>query len=137
MIGTESAIPVRMVDSMVHDDICKRIRGGVRRNGYEEETEGKLESESMKNTGKGSKLSVKGGGQEVRKERKSGTGMNGSPKKGGHGGKFTWAGDGYSPAELGSFEKEAIDANDPIFEEPEEALSLSHFPNTIRDTIEE
>lgn len=76
----------------------------------------------MKKTGKGSKVNGKGAGQEVRKERKSGSGMNGSPKKGGHGGKFTWAGVGYSPAELGSFEKEVIDANDPIFEEPEEAV---------------
>uniref|UniRef100_A0A7N0UEW9 Programmed cell death protein 4-like n=1 Tax=Kalanchoe fedtschenkoi TaxID=63787 RepID=A0A7N0UEW9_KALFE len=33
------------------------------------------------------------GKQDIRRDRKSGTGMSGSPKKGGHGGKFTWAGD--------------------------------------------
>ncbi|KAG6753308.1 hypothetical protein POTOM_043360 [Populus tomentosa] len=56
---------------------------------------------------------------EVRKDRKSGTGLSGSPKKGGHGGKFTWVGDGYSEAEIG-FEKEAVDVKDPNFEDPEE-----------------
>ncbi|KAI3447050.1 hypothetical protein Pfo_003715 [Paulownia fortunei] len=50
----------------------------------------------MKNASKGSKMSAKPSGPEVRKDRKSGTGLSGSPKKGGHGGKFTWAGDGYS-----------------------------------------
>ncbi|KAL2251150.1 UNVERIFIED_CONTAM: hypothetical protein Sindi_2237300 [Sesamum indicum] len=77
----------------------------------------------MKNGNKGSKTSGGGGGKanaaEVRKDRKSGTGLIGSPKKGGHGGKFTWVGDGYSKAELGWAEKEAVDANDPNFEEPE------------------
>ncbi|XP_057771975.1 uncharacterized protein LOC130991661 [Salvia miltiorrhiza] len=38
---------------------------------------------------------------QLRKDRKSGSGLLGSPKKGGHGGKFTWAGDGYSTVELG------------------------------------
>ncbi|CAA6671639.1 unnamed protein product [Spirodela intermedia] len=32
-------------------------------------------------------------GQDVRKERRSATGMSGAPKKGGCGGKFTWSGD--------------------------------------------
>lgn len=45
--------------------------------------------------------------------------MSGSPKKGGHGGKFTWSGDGYSRAEIGR-EREAMDAKDPNFEDPEE-----------------
>ncbi|PIN08967.1 hypothetical protein CDL12_18455 [Handroanthus impetiginosus] len=72
----------------------------------------------MKNAGKGSKTGGKPNGAEVRKDRKSGTGLSGSPKKGGHGGKFTWVGDGYSPAELG-IEKETIDVNDPNFEEPD------------------
>ncbi|KAF9671789.1 hypothetical protein SADUNF_Sadunf12G0085100 [Salix dunnii] len=54
-----------------------------------------------------------------RKDRKSGTGLSGSPKKGGHGGKFTWVGDGYSQAEIGA-EKEAVDVKDPNFEDPEE-----------------
>ena len=70
----------------------------------------------MKNSGK----SPKGNGKsEVKKDRKSGSGMNGSPKKGGHGGKFTWSGVGYSQAEMG-LEKEVLDARDPNFEDPEE-----------------
>lgn len=76
----------------------------------------------MKNAGKGGKTSPKcRTGQDVRKDRKSGTGYTGSPKKGGHGGKYTWAGvDRYcSPAEIG-FEKEALDAKDPNFEDPED-----------------
>jgi hypothetical protein len=60
---------------------------------------------------------------EVRKDRKSGTGLSGSPKKGGHGGKFTWVGDGYSQAEIG-FEKEAVDVKDPNFEDPEEIQTV-------------
>ncbi len=60
--------------------------------------------------------------QEMRKDRKSGTGMSGSPKKGGHGGKFTWSGDGYSHAELGRIEMEAVDANDPNFYDPDEQV---------------
>ncbi|GAA0157043.1 hypothetical protein LIER_38393 [Lithospermum erythrorhizon] len=64
----------------------------------------------MKQSDKGSKPIGK---QEVKRDRKSGTGFNGSPKKGGRGGKFTWSGDGYSQGELGTCEKEAID-NDTI-----------------------
>ncbi|KAL4563874.1 hypothetical protein LXL04_027922 [Taraxacum kok-saghyz] len=68
----------------------------------------KSESE-MKNTGK----SLRSGGktsQEARKDRKSSTGVSGSPKKGGHGGKFTWSGDGnFSPAELRGFDGPVID----------------------------
>ncbi|KAJ6869364.1 hypothetical protein Peur_069973 [Populus x canadensis] len=60
---------------------------------------------------------------DARKDRKSGTGMSGSPKKGGHGGKFTWVGDGYSNAEIG-FEKEAVDVKDPNFEDPEEIQTV-------------
>ncbi|KAA8523188.1 hypothetical protein F0562_009611 [Nyssa sinensis] len=77
----------------------------------------------MKETGKGSKTRSKSG-QDERKDRKSGTGMSRSPKKGGHGGKFTWSGDGYSHAELG-FKKEAVvDTKDPNFVDPEEILGL-------------
>ena len=73
----------------------------------------------MKNSGKSSKTNVKAGnGQGIRGDRKSGTGMNGSPKKGGHGGKFTWSGDGYSDAELGRIHKEAVYINDPNYEDP-------------------
>lgn len=56
-------------------------------------------------------------GQETRKDRKSTTGMNGSPKKGGHGGKFTWSGDSsFSPAELaGGFDGAVfVDAIDDL-----------------------
>ncbi|KAI5662733.1 hypothetical protein M9H77_22056 [Catharanthus roseus] len=75
----------------------------------------------MKNAGKAPKASKIGGKaavQDIRSDKKSGTGMNGSPKKGGRGGKYTWSGDGYSEAELGGLV--AIDANDPNFEDPEE-----------------
>lgn len=80
------------------------------------------ETEKMKNSGKGSKGNGYGK-SEMRKDRKSGTGLSGSPKKGGHGGKFTWVGDGYSQAELG-FVKGAVDAKDPNFEDPEEIATV-------------
>ncbi|OAY53845.1 hypothetical protein MANES_03G028100v8 [Manihot esculenta] len=72
----------------------------------------------MKNAGKSFKSSSNAK-SDVRKDRKSATGMSGSPKKGGHGGKFTWVGDGYSQAEIG-LQKEAVDVKDPNFEDPEE-----------------
>uniref|UniRef100_A0A0A0LWP4 Programmed cell death protein 4-like n=1 Tax=Cucumis sativus TaxID=3659 RepID=A0A0A0LWP4_CUCSA len=75
----------------------------------------------MKKSEKSSKPSGK---SEVRKDRKSATGMNGSPKKGGHGGKFTWSGDGYSPAEIG-FKAEVMDVKDPNFEDLEEAETVA------------
>ncbi|KAM6583302.1 hypothetical protein CsatB_010304 [Cannabis sativa] len=80
----------------------------------------------MKSAGKGSKGNGK---SEVKKDRKSGTGINGSPKKGGHGGKFTWAGDGYSPSEMG-FQKEVMDVKDPNFEDPEEE-EIVHTTTTV------
>ena len=66
----------------------------------------------MRNTGKSYKAAPYGNGSssnnnnktfDARLDRKSATGMNGSPKKGGHGGKFTWiGGDGfYSHEEMG------------------------------------
>ncbi|KAD6454963.1 hypothetical protein R6Q59_016466 [Mikania micrantha] len=68
----------------------------------------------MKKTGKTVKSGGKSG-QETRMDRKSGTGMTGSPKKGGHGGKFTWSGDSnFSVAELGGFDRAVVDnAIDP------------------------
>ena len=40
----------------------------------------------MRNSGKSSKTNAKAGnGQEIRRDRKSGTSMNGLPKKGSHG----------------------------------------------------
>lgn len=74
----------------------------------------------MKKSEKSSKPSGK---SDARKDRKSATGMNGSPKKGGHGGKFTWAGDGYSPAEIG-FKAEVMDVKDPNFEDPNEPVAV-------------
>ncbi|KAM5585471.1 hypothetical protein ABKV19_004719 [Rosa sericea] len=86
--------------------------------------EKKKKKKKMKNSGNGK--SHKGNVREVqvKKDRKSGSGMNGSPKKGGHGGKFTWADDlGYSTAEMG-FQKEVIDAKDPNFEDTVEIPSV-------------
>ncbi|KAF3442958.1 hypothetical protein FNV43_RR16876 [Rhamnella rubrinervis] len=76
----------------------------------------------MKNTGKSSKGNGNGK-SELRKDRKSGTGLRGSPKKGGHGGKFTWVGDGCAQAEMGSV-NEVVDAKDPNFEDPEEIAAV-------------
>ncbi|KAI4350783.1 hypothetical protein L6164_005199 [Bauhinia variegata] len=60
---------------------------------------------------------------ETRKDRKSATGISGSPKKGGHGGKFTWIGHSYSQAEIGR-DHEVLDAKDPNFEDPEEIATV-------------
>ncbi|KAK0601636.1 hypothetical protein LWI29_025972 [Acer saccharum] len=60
-----------------------------------------LEGPSL-NTGKSNSGARSGAKSEARKDRKSGTSMSGSPKKGGHGGNFTWSGSGYSLAEIGS-----------------------------------
>ncbi|XP_039143724.1 programmed cell death protein 4-like [Dioscorea cayenensis subsp. rotundata] len=73
---------------------------------------------------KKSRGSVKGN-QGGRRDRRSATGMNGEPKKGGHGGKFTWVGtQTYSEKEFinGVLEIEAVDAKDPNFEDPLELL---------------
>ncbi|KNA24270.1 hypothetical protein SOVF_017180 [Spinacia oleracea] len=76
----------------------------------------------MKQSGKGMKAHTKVSQAHENKDRKSGSGINGLPKKGGYGGKFTWAGDGLfaddhdhdhvmmSPSE--------VDAKDPNFEDP-------------------
>lgn len=62
--------------------------------------------------------------KEERKDRRSATGMSGEPKKGGHGGKFTWAGGQRRWTE----NSPAVDSQDPIFqvddEEEEESSSL-------------
>lgn len=64
----------------------------------------------------------KSGGNQLidgKKDRKSGTGMNGSPKKGGYGGKYTWSGNGgFSESE---FKKGGgiVDEKDPNFEDPD------------------
>lgn len=75
----------------------------------------------MKNASKSSSNSPRANPRpDARKDRKSATGVNGSPKKGGHGGKFTWSGDGYSRAEMGLAREEAVDAKDPNFEDPKD-----------------
>lgn len=60
-----------------------------------------------------------------RNDKKNTTGMKSlSPKKGGHGGKFTWSGYArYSTVETG-FEEGAVDEKDPNFEDPEDDARL-------------
>ena len=50
--------------------------------------------------------------------------MNGSPKKRGHGGKFTWVGDGYSQPEIGFESRGVFDVKDPNFEDPDETFTV-------------
>ncbi|KAL4283326.1 hypothetical protein GQ457_16G002980 [Hibiscus cannabinus] len=76
----------------------------------------------MKHSGKSSSK-ANGKSSDVRKDRKSGTGMSGSPKKGGHGGKFTWAGDSLFTAEIGDVGK-VVDVKDPNFEDPDEVVTV-------------
>ncbi|KAF7819752.1 programmed cell death protein 4-like [Senna tora] len=76
----------------------------------------------MKDAGKSLKPNGKSS-SETRRDRKSATGMSGSPKKGGHGGKFTWIGHGYSGVEIGR-EHEALDAKDPNFVDQEEVTAV-------------
>ncbi|KAG6518218.1 hypothetical protein ZIOFF_021622 [Zingiber officinale] len=67
--------------------------------------------------------------KEERKDRRSATGMSGKPKKGGHGGKFTWAGNQRWWTE----NSPAVDSKDPIFqvddEEEEASSNLQPSPN--------
>ena len=79
------------------------------------------EREKMKKTGKSYKPNGK---SEKRKDRKSRTGMNGSSKKRGHGGKFTWVGDGYSQPEIGFKSRGIFDLKDPNFEDPDETFTV-------------
>ncbi|KAL2928989.1 5'-3' exoribonuclease 2 [Bienertia sinuspersici] len=70
----------------------------------------------MKQSGKGTKAHTKVAQAHESKDRKSGSGVNGLPKKGGHGGKFTWAGDGLlADHEIAT---SAVDVKDPNFEDP-------------------
>ena len=61
---------------------------------------------------------------DARKDRKSASGMSGEPKKGGHGGKFTWSGDQRYSDEGEYMNNGAVDAKDPNFEEEEEEEKL-------------
>ena len=58
--------------------------------------------------------------------------MSGTPKNGSHGGKYTWASDGYSHAEL-RFDREALDARDPNFVNPDQSYgkAFSHYKTTF------
>ncbi|KAF3962636.1 hypothetical protein CMV_012872 [Castanea mollissima] len=76
----------------------------------------------MKKTGKS--YNKPNGISDERKDRKSGTGMSGSPKKRGHGGKFTWVGDGYSQPEIGFESGGVFDVKDPNFEDPDESFTV-------------
>ncbi|KAG5616747.1 hypothetical protein H5410_016571 [Solanum commersonii] len=73
----------------------------------------------MKNTSKNSKIIPKSS-QDARKDRRSAPEISGSLKKGGHGGKFTWAGDGSYSSKKEEADVVVVDANDPNFDEPEE-----------------
>ena len=50
--------------------------------------------------------------------------MNGSPKKRGHGGKFTWVGDGYSQPEIRFESRGVFDVMDPNFEDPDKTFTV-------------
>ena len=50
--------------------------------------------------------------------------MNGSPKKRGHGGKFTWVGDGHSQLEIGFESRGVFDVKDPNIEDPNETFTV-------------
>ncbi|KAK7842510.1 hypothetical protein CFP56_013691 [Quercus suber] len=75
----------------------------------------------MKKTGKSYKPNGK---LEERKDRKSRTGMNGSPKNRGHGGKFTWVGDDYTQPKIGFEYGGVFDVKDPNFEDPDETFTI-------------
>ncbi|ERN15204.1 hypothetical protein AMTRI_Chr05g67700 [Amborella trichopoda] len=52
-----------------------------------------------------------------RSDRKSATGMSGDPKKGGHGGKFTWSGPQIFK-ENEDYIREYMDEKDPNYQDP-------------------
>ena len=74
----------------------------------------------MKQTSKGVKIKAhtKVAHAQASKDRKSSTGTNGLPKKGGHGGKFTWSGDIGLLDDHHQIMAPAFDAKDPNFEDP-------------------
>ncbi|KAF5201144.1 hypothetical protein FRX31_009270 [Thalictrum thalictroides] len=74
----------------------------------------------MKETGKSVKKTdgKQQGNNSGRKDRRSASGMNGSAKKGGHGGKFTWVGSGQTADQLEKDIPVALDFKDPNFEDP-------------------
>lgn len=76
----------------------------------------------MKSTGKSHKSTTgkSSSASESRKDRKSSSGMSGSPKKGGHGGKFTWIGSDH--LQIGAENGAALDSKDPNFEDHEEII---------------
>lgn len=76
----------------------------------------------MKSTGKSHKSTTgkSSSASESRKDRKSSSGLTGSPKKGGHGGKFTWIGSDH--LQIGAEHGAALDSKDPNFEDHEEII---------------
>ncbi|KAL9224551.1 hypothetical protein vseg_000575 [Gypsophila vaccaria] len=73
----------------------------------------------MKQARKGPKAHTKAAqAQEGPKDRKSTTGMSGLPKKGGHGGKFTWSGDDLASVHVAPVS--ALDFKDPNYEDPDD-----------------
>lgn len=62
--------------------------------------------------------------EAVKKDRKSQTGVPGDPKKGGHGGKFTWSGDQIRHDDALENKDWALDSKDPNFEDPVEEKAM-------------
>ncbi|GKD99338.1 hypothetical protein Tco_1387322 [Tanacetum coccineum] len=83
----------------------------------------------MKNNGKSIKSTTK-------TDRKSSTGMNGSPKKGGHGGKFTWSGD--SKTELAhSVDVYHVDDHDDVIDNKSTMTSSIQYRVLVDDDDED
>ncbi|PSS06068.1 Chorismate synthase [Actinidia chinensis var. chinensis] len=87
----------------------------------------------MKKAGESGKIRPRSSGQKARKDWKSDTGMSGSPKKGSHGGKYTWAMTVTRTPSLDSTERRhwilmpetptsGLDARDPNFVDPAQGI---------------
>ena len=59
--------------------------------------------------------------------------MSGSPKKGGHGGKFTWIGSDH--LQIGAEHGAALDSKDPNFEDGEETIAADNDTVTAAVTV--
>ncbi|MCL7051589.1 hypothetical protein MKW94_012577 [Papaver nudicaule] len=53
----------------------------------------------------------------TKKSKKSVSGMDGEPKKGGYGGKFTWSGQGVAADFFGEL---TVDEKDPNYQDPQD-----------------
>ncbi|KAI3917724.1 hypothetical protein MKW98_021486 [Papaver atlanticum] len=67
---------------------------------------------------KNGKNGKSGFGVEAKKDRKSGSGVDGEPKKNGYGGKFTWSGNGGIADDY--TEELVLDEKDPNFVHPQD-----------------